>query len=80
MSEKTKRLLKEYEDDLYVRYGETTVRVISATYGLSSTGSEPKRRAPGSDDEGASRTRGASRQGRRRKPYSIGYQQTESPP
>ena len=26
MSEKTKRLLEEYEDDLYIRYGETTVR------------------------------------------------------
>jgi len=26
MSAKTKKLLKEYEDDLFIRYGETTVR------------------------------------------------------
>ena len=26
MSKKTERLLKEYEDDLHVRYGETTIR------------------------------------------------------
>lgn len=78
ISEKTKRLLREYEDDLYVRYGATTVRgylghVRAFLIWLDGKGVELQ--AVTTNDLLAHQGELVAARKRDGKPYSIGYQQ-----